>query len=257
MVEDLDWVDSSTRRLLEQVLDQGPASRTLTVLTCTPDFLRTWEPPDHVTRITLDRLSDDEVLEMILNLPGSEALPERLRQRIVERAGGVPLFGEELARLAHESGLAAGGGEPETAMELPATLEETLTARLELLPPAGQVAVQLGAVIGRQFSFEMLDRVSRLDAPQLIQQLDALVARGLFYQGGTPPRSTYMFKHPLLRVAAYRWSSLADRRRHHLKAAEVLAADPAVREEQPEILAHHCAEAGRLEEAVAYHQLSI
>ena len=251
VLEDLDWVDSSTRRLLEQVLSRGPTSRTLVLLTCTPAFLGSWTVPEHVRRIDLGRLEDGEVLEMILDLPEDEALPKHFQRRVVERARGVPLFVEELARWVHESGAAE--AEAREAEAAPATLEDTLTARFELLPPASQKVVRLAAVLGRQWSFAMLAKVSLLDAKQLQTQLDGLVAKGFLYQGGRPPRSTYMFKHPMIRATAYGWSPASTRRRHHRRIAEVLAADPAVRESQPETLAHHFAQAGRLEKAVTYH----
>ena len=192
-------------------------------------------------------------------MAGGGALPDAVLQRIVARADGVPLFLEELTKAVLE---AAGdtpepdadrhGPEGASTLAIPATLQDSLMARLDRLAGAKEVA-QIGAVIGREFGYELLAAVSPLGEAELREALDQLVASELVFVRGTPPTSTYTFKHALVQDAAY--ASLLRSRRQQLHAGiarELEGRWPEVRESRPELLAHHFAEAGLPDKAAAY-----
>jgi predicted ATPase len=258
IVEDLHWIDPSTLELLTRLLDQGPVSRLLTLLTCRPEFAVPWGFRAHLTPLTLTRLPQSHVAQMIGCVAGGKALPVEVVEHIVAKTDGVPLFVEELTKMVLESGLVQEREEryelpgPLPPLAIPATLHDSLMARLDRLTTVKAVA-QLGATIGRTFAYDLLQAVAPLDHPTLQHGLRQLVEAELVYQRGVPPQATYTFKHALIQDAAYQSLLRSTRQQYHQRIAQVLAAQfPETGATQPELLAHHYTEAGLHEHAVRY-----
>jgi len=214
-----------------------------------------------VSEITVSRLSHAQVEQIVTGMTDGKTLPPEVLAQIVERTDGVPLFVEELTKAVVESGSLQdvnGHYEPTGALStlaIPATLQDSLMARLDRLVTAKAVA-QYAAVIGRQFSYALLQAVSQLDATTLQRELGRLVEAEIIYQRGLPPQATYMFKHALIQDAAYQSLLKSTRQQYHQRIAQVLEAQfPETAEAQPELLARHFTEAGFTERAVHYwHQ---
>jgi class 3 adenylate cyclase/tetratricopeptide (TPR) repeat protein len=260
IVEDLHWIDPSTLEFLTLLVDQGPTACLLTLLTCRPEFQPPWGLRTHLTPIALQRLPQPQVEAMIAQVTGGKALPPEVLQHVVSKTDGVPLFVEELTKTVLESGLLQ---ETEEHYELtgslpplaiPATLHDSLMARLDRLATVKAVA-QLGAVLGRTFSYEVLQAVTPLDEAALQQALARLVDAELLYQRGVPPQATYLFKHALIQEAAYESLLKSTRQQYHQQIAQVLETRfPAAVETQPELVAQHYTAAGCGEQAVVYWQ---
>ena len=191
---------------------------------------------------------------------GSKALPAEVVQQIVRKTDGVPLFVEELTKMVLESGLLKkidGHYElsgPLPPLAIPTTLQDSLMARLDRLAPVREIA-QLGATLGREFSYELIQAISPLDEATLQEGLRQLVEAELVYQRGVPPQATYLFKHALIQDAAYQSLLKNKRQQYHQQIAQVLAARfPETVETQPELLAYHYTEAGLKEQAIPYWQ---
>jgi len=258
--EDLHWADPSTLELLGLLLDQVPTARLLLVLIARPEFRPPWSTHVPVTQVTLTRLGRPQVETMLTHLTGGKALPAEVVHQIVAKTDGVPLFVEELVKMVLASGLLREGGAhyvltgPLPLLAIPATLHDSLMARLDRLATARDLA-QLGAVLGREFSYELLQSVSSLDELTLRQGLAQLVEAELLYQRGLPPRSQYTFKHALIQDAAYQSLLKSTRQQMHQQIAQVLEAQfPETVETQPELLAHHYTEAGLMAQAIPYWQ---
>jgi predicted ATPase len=260
IVEDLHWADPSTLEYLGLVFEQTPTAPILTLFTFRPDFSPPWAGRAHLSQITLSRLTRKQVEIMIEKVAGDKALPAEVTHQIVAKTDGVPLFIEELTKTVLESGLLR---ERESRYELmvhlfslaiPATLHDSLMARLDRLATGKEVA-QLGATIGREFTYELLKAISPLDEKTLRRELARLVEAELLYQRGIPPQVKYFFKHALIQDAAYQSLLKTKRRQYHQKIAGVLEQRfPETVETQPEILAHHYTEAGLVEQATSYWQ---
>lgn len=257
-VEDLHWVDPSTLELLTLLVDQVPGMRVLALMTARADFRPPWAPRSHLTQISLPRLSRPQVLEVVARVSGGRPLPPPVVRAIEAKTDGVPLYVEELTKMVLESGLvreADGGWElagPMASLAIPATLHDSLRARLDRLGPAKAVA-QLGATVGREFGYEVLAAVAALDDTTLEEALAALVDAELLQQSGVPPRARYAFKHALVQEAAQESLLRSARQQHHRRIAEVLAEQfPDVAETEPELLAHHYTEAGHAEAAILH-----
>ena len=256
--EDLHWADPSTLELLGLLLDQVSTARLLLVLTYRPEFRPSWAPRFYIAPLTLTRLGRPQVEEMVLRVTGGKPLPAEVVQQIVAKTDGIPLFVEELVKTILESGLV--GEEagryvltgPVPPLAIPTTLQDALMARLDRLAPVKELA-QLGAVLGREFSYEVLHAVAPLEEPTLQQSLAQLVEAELLYQRGHPPQATYLFKHALVQDAAYQSLLRSTRQQYHQRIAQVLEAQfPQVVATQPELLAHHYTEAGAAREAIVY-----
>jgi class 3 adenylate cyclase/predicted ATPase len=260
VMEDLHWVDPSTLELLSLLVDQGPTARILVLLTFRPDFPPPWTECSHLTQVTLPRLPRRQAAEMTGEVAHRKALPPEVVEQVVARTDGVPLFVEELTKMVLESGLLQ---EREERYELtgalpplaiPATLHDSLMARLDRLATVKSLA-QLGATLGREFSYTLLQAVAPWDEGTLQRGLHQLVEAEFLYQQGLPPQATYVFKHALIQEAAYQSLLRSTRQRHHQHIAQVLEAQlPELCETQPELLAHHYTEAGLLAQAVPYWQ---
>jgi class 3 adenylate cyclase/predicted ATPase len=260
IVEDLHWVDPSTLEFLNLLVDQSSTARILVLLTCRPEFTVPWPSRAHLTSLTLTRLPRPQVEHMVASVAGAKALPRDVMQQIVAKTDGIPLFVEELTKTVLESGLLREHADhyeltgPLPALAIPATLQDSLMARLDRLSTVKTVA-QLGATLGRQFAYDLLQAVSPLDEDTLQQGLRQLVEAALLYQQGTPPQAAYIFKHALIQDAAYQSLLRSTRQHYHQRIVQVLETQFAeIVETQPELLAHHCTEAGLPEQAIPYWQ---
>jgi predicted ATPase len=207
-----------------------------------------------VTALNINRLTRREVEAMIDRVAGTKLMPTNIRQDIVERTDGIPLFVEEVTKavLEGESQSAAertAAAIPSSAVAVPATLHASLMGRLDRLGPAKEVA-QIGTAIGREFSHALLAAVVQRPEADLNAALDRLVQSGLLFRQGMPPHATYLFKHALVQDAAYGTLLREPRRALHNRIADTLENQfPDIAENQPEVLARHCAEAGLIEKA--------
>src|SRR2546422_6472422 len=258
IVEDLHWTDPTTLELLNLVLDQTPTASLLVLLTCRPHFQPAWHHRSYLTEITVNRLSHTQVGQIVTRITDGKTLPQEVLAQIVEKTDGVPLFIEELTKAILESGhLKDVNGHYEligsfSTFAIPATLQDSLMARLDRLVTAKAVA-QFAAVIGRQFSYALLQAVSQLDEAMLQHELGRLVETEIVYQRGLPPQATYTFKHALIQDAAYQSLLKSTRQQYHQRIAQVLETQfPETVETQPELVAHHLTEAGLPAQAVAY-----
>jgi serine/threonine protein kinase/predicted ATPase len=258
VVEDLHWADPSTLELLELLVQHGPSNGIFTLLTCRPEMRIPWAPGLHLTTLVLPKLPRARVEEIILELTGGKPMPKEVLDQLVARTDGVPLFIEELTKAVLETNVLRDRGShyalegPLPALTIPATLRESLTARLDNLGKAKRTA-QLAATLGREFTYDVLARVSPLDEASLQQDLATLVSRELVHQSGILPRARYTFKHTLVQEVAYESLLKNARKQHHRHIAEVLEESfPAIAEAQPEQLAHQWASAGVTDRAVGY-----
>jgi len=254
--EDLHWADPSTLELLNLILDQVPTSRLGLVLTSRPEFTPPWPQRAYLTALTLDRLPRAQAEVMVQEVIGDKAFPTEVFQQIVSKTDGVPLFVEELTKMVLESGFDVGAqhAAPSFQLGIPTTLQDALMARLDRLATAKEVA-QLGATLGREFSYELLHTISPSDEVTLQQGLRQLVEAELIYQRGLPPQATYLFKHALIQDAAYQSLLKSTRQKYHQRIANVLDERFAeIKETQPELLAHHYTEAGLTAQAIPYWQ---
>jgi class 3 adenylate cyclase/predicted ATPase len=260
ILEDLHWTDPTTLEFLTLLVEQVPTASIYTLLTCRPHFQPAWHHRSYLTEITVNRVSRDQIEQIAKQVAGGKTLPGEVVQQIVEKTDGVPLFVEEMTKAVLESGtLKDVNGQYELvgslrAFAIPATLQDSLMARLDRLVTAKAVA-QYASVIGRQFSYELLQAVSQLDETMLQHELNRLVEAEIVYQRGVPPQSTYVFKHALIQGAAYESLLKSTRQHYHRRIAQVLEQRfPYTVETQPELLAHHYTEAGLNEQAVYYWQ---
>src|SRR5262249_9003601 len=258
-IEDLHWADPSTVEFLTLLLDQVPTARLLVLLTFRPEFRPPWAMRSHMTQLTLRRLAPKQAGEMVEKVTGGKALPPGVMQQVVAKTDGVPLFVEELTKMVMESVESIGsvGSHNRTSLQaltIPATLHDSLMARLDRLGPVKEVA-QLGATLGREFPYELIPAVSPLEEARVQQGLTKLVEAELLYQRGLLPQARYVFKHALIQDAAYQSLLKSTRQRYHNQIARVLEERfPETVETQPELLAHHYAEAGLVGQAIPYWQ---
>ena len=247
--EDVHWIDPTSLEAVGRTVDRLRTLGVLLIVTYRPEFEPPWIGRPYVTALTLNRLGEREITAMIDRVTGNKALPESIRQDIIERTDGVPLFVEEMTKAVLE---AESEGEaqrttaavPSPALAVPASLHASLMARLDRLGPAKEVA-QIGSAIGREFSHALLASVVSKPETELGSALDRLIAAGLLFRQGVPPHASYLFKHALVQDAAYGTLLREPRRALHARIAETLEKDFAdIAENQPEILARHCTEAG-------------
>jgi class 3 adenylate cyclase/predicted ATPase len=260
ILEDLHWTDPTTLEWLNLLIDQTPTASMLVLLTCRPHFQPAWHHRSYLTEITVNRLSHTQVEQIVNRLTDGKTLPQEVLVQIIEKADGVPLFVEEMTKAILESGhLKAVDGHYEltgslSTLAIPATLQDSLMARLDRLVTAKAVA-QYAAVIGRGFAYDLLHAVSKLDAITLQRELGRLVEAEIVYQRGVPPQATFVFKHALIQDAAYESLLKSTRQGYHRRIAEVLVEQfPETAQTQPELLAHHFTEADLIERAIDYWQ---
>ena len=255
--EDVHWIDPTSLEALGRAVERIKPLRVLLIITYRPEFEPPWIGQPHVTALSIKRLEESEIAALIDGVTGDKALPASIRQEIIARTDGIPLFVEEMTKAVLE----AGGREaaeqavaavPSPSVAVPASLHASLMARLDRLGPAKEVA-QIGAAIGREFSHTLLVAVARKPEAETASALDRLVAAGLLFRQGMPPQASYSFKHALVRDAAYGTLLRGKRKELHGNIAQGLESGfPEIVETQPDLLAQHCAEAGLVEKAVAY-----
>jgi class 3 adenylate cyclase/predicted ATPase len=258
--ENLHWADPSTLELLELLLEQTPTVPMLSVLTFRPAFHPPWPMRSHMTPITLNRLERPQVEALITHCAGGKPLPDEVVQHIVAKTDGVPLYVEELTKMLLASELLREDGAqyvltgPLLSVAIPDTLQDSLMARLDQLNTAKEMA-QLGAVLGREFSYAMLQLVSSQDEATVQAGLAQLVEAELLYRRGWPPRATYRFKHALIQDAVYASLLRSTRQQVHQQVAQLMEARfPELVETQPELVAHHYTAGGCSEQAIGYWQ---
>ena len=254
ILEDVQWIDPTSLELFGRIVDSVPNLRVLLIVTFRPEFEPPWIGRPYVTALTINRLTKREVSAMIDRVIGNKLLPAPLRQEIIERTDGIPLFVEEMTKAVLE---AENEGElrrtvavvPSPALAVPASLHASLMARLDRLGPAKEVA-QIGAAIGREFSHPLLAAVTHKPEAELGSGLDRLIEAGLVSRQGLPPNATYLFKHALVQDAAYGTLLREPRRALHARIAEIIESQFAeIAESRPELLARHCTEAALIEKA--------
>jgi class 3 adenylate cyclase/predicted ATPase len=252
--EDAHWTDPTSLEVLGLVVERIQTLSVLLIVTFRPEFEPPWIGRPHVTSLTINRLAQREIVSLIDRVVGERMLPASIRQDIIERADGVPLFVEEMAKAVLE---AESEGEarrtaaavPSSTLGVPASLHASLMARLDRLGAAKEVA-QMGAAIGREFSHALLAAVTRKPDAELGSALDRLIAAGLLFRQGVPPHATYLFKHALVQDAAYGTLLREPRRLLHARIANTLEDQFGdIAASQPQLLAHHCTEAGLIEKA--------
>jgi len=260
IVEDLHWTDPTTLELLHLIIEQTPTASLLVLLTCRPHFQPTWHHRSYLTEMTLNHLSHAQVAQLMTGMTHGKTFPAAVLQQIMAKTDGVPLFVEEITKAILESGQLKAVDEHYeltgslSTLTIPATLQDSLMARLDRLVTAKAVA-QYAAVIGRQFPYMLLQAVSQVDEAMLQHELGRLVEAEIVFQRGVPPQATYSFKHALIQDTAYQSLLRSTRQQYHQRIALVLEARfPAIVDQQPELLAHHYTEAGLLTQAIPYWQ---
>ena len=253
VLEDAHWIDATTLDLVDLCLNRVANSRVMMLVTARPTFQPEFGGHPIVTKLALNRLGRGEVRAIIDGLTGGKTLPDALVDLIAAKTDGVPLFVEEITKTVLESGSlkeTASAFEltgPLSHLAIPSTLHDSLMARLDRLQPVKEVA-QTAACIGRDFDYPLLRAASPLDDAALQDALERLIQAELIFRSGVPPEETYMFKHALVRDAAYENLLKTKRQAIHVKLVEALAAKDAA----PELLAHHASMAGMNEQACRY-----
>jgi predicted ATPase/class 3 adenylate cyclase len=256
VVEDAHWIDPTSLELLDLTVERVPSLPVLLVITFRPEFTPPWVGRPQVTLLTLSRLSHRQRTEMLSRLTDGKMLPIEIAEQIIDRTDGVPLFIEELTKAVVESSELADEGDrdrvtkPMSPLAIPTTLHASLLARLDRLAPVREVA-QIGAVLGRHFSHELISSVAPIPQTQLNDGLAQLVRAELIFRRGTPPHAEYTFKHSLVQDAAYGTLLRDSRQQLHARVVTALELQfPDIVAAQPELMAHHCAEARQMDRAI-------
>jgi class 3 adenylate cyclase len=258
LYEDVHWADPTSLEVLDLLIDRVKAFPLLIVITHRPEFQSRWSDQGHVSALNLSRLTRAQSSAMVLKVTGGKALPEPLLEQILEKTDGVPLFLEELTRTIIESGdlkdtgvrfeYSHGG----TNIPIPATLRDSLMARLDRAASVKEIA-QVGAAIGREFSYELISAVAEMPKPKLDEGLARLAGSGLAFRRGSIPGASYTFKHALVQDAAYDSMLKAKRIEIHARIANTLEERfGEVVTAQPERVAHHYTAAGLAGQAIPY-----
>ena len=259
VLADAHWIDASTRELVDQIIRSINAARVLVLIQSRQEFCPRWLDKSHVTRLSLDRLGRDECCAIISQITRGKELPQEFQEQIVSKTDGVPFFVEELTMSVLESGLVQEAGyryvaavDSVPAFAIPVTLLDSLTARLDRLGPAKEIA-QIGAAIGHEFPHRLLADVVPASVNSLNAGLKQLAAAELISVHGEPPDATCIFKHALVRDAAYAMLSRSKRQQLHRRISDALEQNfPHTIETRPELFAHHLEQAGLILRAVEY-----
>jgi predicted ATPase/class 3 adenylate cyclase len=256
--EDAHWIDPTSREMLDLLADRVQNASVLVVMTCRPEFQPGWNARSHITTLTLNRLSLQLRTMLVENVAGAKKLPKELVEEITVKTDGVPLFVEELTKAVLESSLASENDGRHLAsgalrqLAIPATLTDSLMARLDRMGPFKKIA-QVGATIGREFSYSIIRAIADQPEDQLNAALIHLEDAGLIVRRGHAPESVYSFKHVMIQNAAHSSLLHSEKRKLHAKIAVLLAEMyPERSEREPELLAHHYTESGQSEAAVNF-----
>lgn len=255
--EDAHWVDPTSFDLLNRMVERVQNLRVLIVVTFRPEFTAPWAGRPHVTALSLNRFGRNHAVAMIDRIASGKALPAEVLDQIVAKTDGVPLFVEELTKSVLESGLVREEqaayvlAATLTPLAIPSTLHDSLTARLDRLSPIKEIA-QVGAAIGREFSYRLLEAVAPIRGQALQEALRQLVDAELIYVRGAPPQASYIFKHALVQDSAYGSLLRSRRQRIHADIAQALMQRLTDEEAAPAVIAHHFTEAGLAEQAASH-----
>lgn len=249
--EDLHWLDPTSRELLDHAIERIAAAPILLLGTHRPEFQPPWAGQAHVTNLTLNRIDRRHGETLVQQLLAIASLSNDIVKEIVERSDGVPLFLEEMTK----DVLEAGARLPAARLSVPPTLNASLLSRLDRLGVVAKEIAQIGATIGREFSYELLALVAQCPESELKLSLRQLVDAGLLFQRGSPPHSDFLFKHSLLQDAAYSTLLRGPRQKLHARIAVSLEETfPDLANTQPQLVARHFNEAGLGERAISYWQ---
>ncbi len=256
--EDVHWLDPTSLEALGRTVDRLRTLEVLLIVTYRPEFEPPWVGRSNVSALTLNRLGEREIAAMIDRVTGNKLLSANVRQDIIERTDGIPLFVEEMTKAVLEASGQDDAAEqaiaaiPSPSAAVPASLHASLMARLDRLGFAKEVA-QIGAVVGREFSHALLTAVARKPEPELQSALDRLMEAGLLFRQGVPPHATYLFKHALVQDAAYGTLLREPRRALHARIAETLRDRfTTIADAEPEVVAHHFTQAAQAEAGIEW-----
>ena len=260
VIEDAHWIDPSTLEGANRLIEAAKTAPVLLLVTYRPEFFPPWLDQKHVTLIQLNRLERDKASAMVRDVSGGKELPAEVLEQIISKTDGVPLFVEELTKMVLESGLLRDAGDiyisvgPLPRLSIPSTLHDSLMARLDRLNAVKEIA-QIGAAIGREFTYRLVAAVAPISGVALQTALEQLSRAGLIFCRGEPPDCTYTFKHALLQGAAYESLLRMRRQQLHRRIADALEEEFAeLAEKEPQLMAHHLAQAGLSERAINYLQ---
>ena len=260
VIEDAHWIDPSTLEGTNRVIEAVKTAPVLLLITFRPEFFPPWLEQDHVTTIQLNRLERDKASTMVRDISSGKELPSEVLEQIISKTDGIPLFVEELTKMVLESGLLRDAGDsyvtvgPLPRLSIPTTLHDSLMARLDRLNAVKEIA-QIGAAIGREFTYRLVAAVAPISGVALQTALEQLSRAGLILCRGEPPDCTYTFKHALLQEAAYESLLRMRRQQLHRRIADALEEEFAeLAEKEPQLMAHHLAQAGLSERAINYLQ---
>ena len=252
--EDAHWADPTSLETFGRIVDRVRSLPVLLIVTFRPEFEPPWIGRPYVTALTLNRLAQRNIEAMIDDVVGNKFIPASVRQDIMERTDGIPLFVEEMTKAvleaeSDEEAQRTTATVPSSALAVPASLHASLMARLDRLGPAKEIA-QIGAAVGREFSHALLSALVRKPEAELQSALDRLIATGLLFRQGLSPQATYLFKHALVQDAAYGTLLREPRRALHKRIAETIEnLFPEIGDSQPELLARHYSDAALIEKA--------
>lgn len=256
--EDAQWADSTSLELLDRLVEGAAQVPVLVLITCRPEFQAPWIGQAHVSSLSMRRLAERETKALVGAVAGGKSLPFEIVNRIVDHADGIPLFIEELTKTLLEGGLLREEEDayvlagPLPPLAIPSSLRASLMARLDRLAPVKEVA-QIGAALGREFSYELLAAVACRTEEGLRGALDQLVDASLVFRRGVPPHASFVFKHALVQDAAYSTLLRGQRQELHARIARSIEQQfPELVEGEPEILAHHYTQAGLANHAISY-----
>ncbi|WP_375778600.1 AAA family ATPase [Bradyrhizobium sp. ma5] len=256
ILEDAHWTDPTSLELIGRIVDRIEALRVLLVITFRPEFQPPWIGLPHMTAVTINRLGRRDIDAIIDRIVGNKFLSPDVREDLIDRTDGIPLFIEEITKAIleaenEEDARRTTAAIPSPKLEIPATLHASLMARLDRLGPAKELA-QIGSAIGREFSHALIEAVARKPQADLDNALHRLISAGLLFRQGVPPHAHYLFKHALVQDAAYSTLLREHRRALHKRIVAALEGRFAdIVERQPELLARHCTEAGLIEKAAS------
>ncbi len=252
ILEDAHWADPTTLELTERVIRELGERPGLILVTARPDYEPPWLDHPDVACVQLDRLDRDHAERICTSLGAGDLLSESTMRQIVARCDGIPLFLEEMTKSVLEATAAVPARDGLRSVAIPVSVQDSLVARLDRLGPARRIA-NLGAAIGRRFSYELLAAVAAEPEPALRQSLRDLTLSGLVDSDGLPPASSYLFKHALIRDAAHESLLKRERTDLHGRIAAVLRDRfPQTLEAEPELLAYHLTESGAFAEAIPF-----
>lgn len=245
VIEDLQWLDASTRELIGELMESVPRHRLLVLMTARPGALPAWAQPPHVECIALPPLPKQDADAMIREITAGTPLLPGLVHGVIDRADGVPLFIEELTRAALNRAAASGAD-----ALVPETLRDALMERIDRTA-LNKAVLQAAAVVGRTFSPALIGRLTHLEPDAINRTLDELVAGNILFRRMSGPDAEYVFRHQLIRDTAYETMLLRRRRQLHRDIADELRAEAA--DERPDIVAFHLAQGGQPGPAAGFY----